>query len=80
MCLYVLSSVLLIFLVVFVLSCYVCLCSAFRVAHFFSFFVLSCYVSLCSEFRVAHFFRFCLCCPVMWLYVFHVVMSVTISA
>ena len=41
------------------LSCYVSLCSEFRVAHFFSFFMLSCYVSLCSEFRVAHFFRFC---------------------
>jgi hypothetical protein len=38
MCLYVLSSVLLIFLVFFVLSCYVSLCSEFRVAHFFSVF------------------------------------------
>jgi hypothetical protein len=34
MCLYVLSSVLLISLVFFVLSCYVSLCSEFRVAHF----------------------------------------------
>jgi hypothetical protein len=57
MCLYVLSSVLLIS-IVFLFSCYVSLCSEFRVAHFFSFFVLSCYVSLCSVFRVAHFFSF----------------------
>ena len=40
------------------LSCYVSVCSEFRVAHFFNFFVLSCYVSVCSEFRVAHFFSF----------------------
>ena len=38
MCLYVLSSVLVISLVFFVLSCYVSLCSEFRVAYFFSFF------------------------------------------
>jgi hypothetical protein len=38
MYLYVLSSVLLISLFFFVLSCYVSLCSEFRVAHFFSFF------------------------------------------
>jgi hypothetical protein len=41
-----------------VFSCYVSVCSQFRVAHFFSFFVLSCYVSVCSEFCVAHFFSF----------------------
>jgi hypothetical protein len=41
-----------------VLSCYVSVCSEFRVAHFFSFFLLSCYVSLCSEFRVALFIIF----------------------
>ena len=58
MYLYVLNSVLLISLFFFVLSCYVSLCSEFRVAHFFSFFVLSCYVSLCSEFRVSHFISF----------------------
>ena len=58
MCLYVLISVLLISLVCFALSCYVSLCSEFRVAHFFSFFVLSCNVALCSEFRVTHFFSF----------------------
>jgi hypothetical protein len=58
MYLYVLSSVLLISLVCFVLSCYASVCSEFRVAYFFSFFVLSCYVSLCSEFRVAHFYSF----------------------
>jgi hypothetical protein len=53
-CLYVLSFVLLISLVFFVLSCYVSLCSEFRVAYFFSFFrvVMSCYVPLHSEFRV----------------------------
>ena len=38
MCLYVLSSVLVISLVFLVLSCYVSLCSEFRVAYFFSFF------------------------------------------
>jgi hypothetical protein len=38
MCLYVLSSVLLISLVFFVLSCYVSLCSEFRVANFCIFF------------------------------------------
>ena len=71
MCLYVLSSVLLISLVFFVLSCYVSLCSEFRVTHFFCFFVLSCYVSLCSEFRVAYFFSFCcailLCVFMFWV-------------
>jgi len=36
--LYVVSSVLLISLVFFVLSCYVSLCFEFHVAHFFSFF------------------------------------------
>ena len=61
MCLYVLSSVLLISLVFFVLSWYVSLCSEFRVAHFFSLFVLSYYVSLCSEFRVTYFFSFLSC-------------------
>ena len=65
MCLYVLSSVLLISLV-FVLSCFVSLCSKFRVAHFIIFFALSCYISLCSEFRVSHFIIF-LYCPVMCL-------------
>jgi hypothetical protein len=40
------------------LSCYVSVCSQFRVAHFFSFFVLSCYVSVSSEFRVAYFIIF----------------------
>jgi hypothetical protein len=59
MYLYVLSSVLLISLVFVVPSCYVSLCSEFRVAHFIIFCVLSCYVSLCSEFRVAHFIIFC---------------------
>ena len=44
MYLYVLSSVLLISLVFVVLSCYVSLCSEFRVAHFFSFL---CAVLLC---------------------------------
>jgi hypothetical protein len=44
MYLYVLSSVLLISLFVFVLSCYVSVCSEFRVAHFFSF---CCVVLLC---------------------------------
>jgi hypothetical protein len=37
-----------------VLSCYVSLCSEFRVAHFFSFLccpVTNIYVALCSEFR-----------------------------
>jgi hypothetical protein len=58
MYLYVLSSLLLISYFFFVLSCYVSVCSEFRVAHFFSFFVVSCYVSLCSEFRVVHFFSF----------------------
>ena len=71
MYLYVLSSVLLISFVFFVLSCYVSLCSEFRVAHFFSFFVLSCYVSLCSEFRVAYFFSFfpidLLCVFMFWV-------------
>ena len=71
MYLYVLSSVLLISLFFFVLSCYVSLCSEFRVAHFFSFFVLSCYVSLCFKFRVAHFINlFCfvlLCICMFWV-------------
>ena len=44
MCLYVLSSVLLISLVFFVFSCYVSLCSEFLVVHFFSLF---CVVLLC---------------------------------
>jgi hypothetical protein len=44
MCLYVLTSVLLISLVFFVLSCYVSLCSEFRVAHFI---ICFCVVLLC---------------------------------
>ena len=51
MCLYVLSSVLLISVVFFVLSCYVSVCSEFRVAHFFSFFLrcpVMCLYVLCS--------------------------------
>jgi hypothetical protein len=44
MCLYVLSSVLLISLVFFLLSCHVSLCSEFRVAYFFNF---CCAVLLC---------------------------------
>jgi hypothetical protein len=43
--LYDLSSVLLISFVFFALSCYVSLCSEFRIAHFIIFFVLSCYLS-----------------------------------
>jgi hypothetical protein len=39
------------FFSVFGLSCYVSLCSEFRVAHFFSVFVLSSYVSLCAELK-----------------------------
>ena len=51
------------------LSCYVSLCSEFRVLLFsLVFYVLSYYVSLCSEFRVAHFFSF-LCFPVTTIYV-----------
>jgi hypothetical protein len=65
------SSLFLISFGFLVLSCYVSLCSEFRVAHFFSFFVLSCYVSLCSEFRVAHFFTFfcavLLCICMFWV-------------
>jgi hypothetical protein len=44
MCLYVLSSVLLISLVFFLLSCHVSLCSEFRVAYFFNF---CCAILLC---------------------------------
>jgi hypothetical protein len=42
-CLYVLNSMLLNSLVFFVLSCYVSLCSEFRVAYFFFFFLVSCF-------------------------------------
>ena len=77
MCLYVLSSVLLISLGFFVLSCYVSVYSEFRVAHFYSFVLFSCYVSLCSEFRVAHFIIF-LCCPVMYLYVLNSVLLISL--
>ena len=70
MYLYVLSSVLLIFLGFF---CVVLLCvfMFFRV-------VLSCYVSLCSAFRVAYFFSFFLCCPVMYLYVLSSVLLISL--
>jgi hypothetical protein len=78
MYLYVLSSVLLISLDFFVMSCYVSLCSEFRVAHFIILFVLSCYVSVCSEFRVAHFFSFFLCCPLMCLYVLSSVLLISL--
>ena len=72
MYLYVMSSVLLISLVFFLLSCYVSLCSEFRVAHFIIiFFVLSCYVSLCSEFRVAHFI-ICFCVVLLCVFMFWV--------
>ena len=79
MCLYVLSSVLLISLVFFVLSCYVSLCSEFRVAYFFSFFrvVLLCvfmfWVPCCS------FHKFVLFCPVMYLYVLSSVLLISLG-
>ena len=59
-CLYLLSSVLFISVGFFVLSCYVSLCSEFRVAHFLSFCCFALFVSWFCEFCVAHFFSlFC---------------------
>ena len=69
MYLYVLRSVLLISLVFFVLSCYVSLCSEFRVAHFI---ILFCVVLLCIfMFWVPcwSFHNLFVCCSVMCLYV-----------
>ena len=77
MYLYVLSSVLLISLFVFVLSCYVSVCSEFRVAHFFSFF---CVVLLCIFIfwvPCCLFLNF-LCCPVMYLYVLSSVLLISL--
>ena len=69
MYLYVLSSVLLISLVFFVLTCYVSLCSEFRVAHFYSF-VLCCPIMylyvLSSVLLISLDF---MCCSVICLYV-----------
>ena len=67
---------LLISFVFVVLSCYVSLCSEFRVAHFVSFYRV---VLLCVfMFRVAHFFRFLLCCPVMYLYILSSVLLISL--
>ena len=79
MCLYVLSSVLLISLVFFVLSCYVSLCSEFRVAHFFSFFVccpVMCLYVLSSVLLISLVF---LCCPVICLYVLSSVLLISLG-
>jgi hypothetical protein len=61
-----------------VLSCYVSLCSEFRVAYFFSFccaillFLFMYWVPCCS------FHNFSVCCPVMYLYVLRSVLLISL--
>ena len=79
LCLYVLSSMLLISLAFCCcpVMCLYVLSSVLLISLVFS--MLSCYVSLCSEFCVAHFFSLSLCFPVMCLFVLSSVLLILLA-